>query len=103
MVAAPGGSILHLWVVPGASRPGVVGPHGDALRVRVTAPPIAGAANRQVVELVAAGLGLRQAAVRLVSGAGGRRKRVFVQGLGPEDVRTRLTSQGSVDTPRRRH
>jgi uncharacterized protein (TIGR00251 family) len=95
---AADGCILRLWVGPGASRAGIAGVHGDALRVRVTAPPEDGAANREVVRLLASRLGVRPRDVELASGAGARRKEVRIRGLRAEEVRDRLASGLSVDT-----
>jgi uncharacterized protein (TIGR00251 family) len=76
----------------------VVGVHAGALRIRVTAPPEGGAANREVVRLLAAVLGVRPRDVELASGAGGRRKEVRIRGLRAEEVRVRLACPRSVDT-----
>jgi uncharacterized protein (TIGR00251 family) len=91
------GSVAAIWVVPGASRAGVVGLHGDALRIRVTAAPEHGAANRESVRLLATLLGLPRGHVSLSAGAGGRRKSVHIRGLTPSDVRQRLLPAASVD------
>jgi uncharacterized protein len=88
------GCLLRVWAVPGAARAGVAGLHGDALRVRVTAPPEGGAANRELVRLLAARLGLHPGALTLEAGPSGRQKRVRIRGLALEQVRARL----SVDT-----
>jgi len=83
---------LTLHVQPRAARSAVVGPHGDAVKVRLAAPPVDGAANAEVVRFVAERLGVRRDAVRLVAGAAGRRKVVEVDGLeGPEALRRLLT------------
>jgi len=84
-------------VVPGARRAGVTGLHGDALRVRVTAPPVEGAANRELLRLLARLLGVRSADLALEAGARGREKRVRVRGLAVETVRERLVPALSVD------
>lgn len=87
----PDGEVrLHLKVVPGASRDEVVGPHGDRLKVRVSAPPEGGAANRAVLALLAGRLRLSPSAVRLVSGAGTPLKVVGVRGASPEAVASAL-------------
>jgi uncharacterized protein (TIGR00251 family) len=84
---------LRLRVVPGASRnPGIVGRYGDAWKVRVAAPPERGAANRAVVELLAATLGVPTTAVRLVSGPASRDKMVEVAGMGRAEIEARLAS-----------
>jgi uncharacterized protein (TIGR00251 family) len=73
--------ILVVHVQPRAKRTEVAGWHGDAIKVRVAAPPAGGAANEALIRFLAERLGIPQSAVSLVSGAGGRRKRVAVRGI----------------------
>jgi len=80
--------VVH--VVPRARASGVAGWHGDAVKVRVTASPTGGAANAELVELVADRLGVAPARVSIVAGASGRRKRVSVAGLPAAEIRRRL-------------
>jgi uncharacterized protein (TIGR00251 family) len=61
-----------------------------ALQVRVGAPPVEGAANDALVELLARELELPRRAVTLVSGEHGRSKRVRIEGLTLAEVRARL-------------
>ncbi len=77
--------LLSLHVQPGASRPGIAGLHGDAVKIRVSAAPQDGRANREVVRLLADAFAVAPSAVRLLRGATGRRKRVRVArpGKGP--------------------
>jgi hypothetical protein len=77
-------------VQPRASREGIDGWRGGALRVRVSAPPVDGDANRAVIAVLARALGLRPGALRIVQGARGRDKLVKVDGLTPGDVERRL-------------
>jgi uncharacterized protein (TIGR00251 family) len=83
---------LLLRVSPGAGRAGIVGRHGEAWKVRVTAPPEHGRANEAVLGLLADALALPRAAVSLVSGHGARDKVVELTGLEPELVERRLAS-----------
>lgn len=87
---ATGGCVLRVHVRPGATRPGVAGTHGGALAVRVGARPVGGAANREVLAVLARALGLRPADLELTSGATGRDKRVLVRGHAPAAVRALL-------------
>lgn len=73
-------------VQPRSSREGVDGVHGDALRVRVNAPPVEGAANEAVVAVIAGALGVPRRAVRIVAGETSRSKVVEVEGIAPERV-----------------
>jgi uncharacterized protein (TIGR00251 family) len=81
-----GDVFLRLHVQPGAGRSAVVGTHGDALKVRVAAPPRDGRANDACVALIAETLGAKAADVELVSGQSSRSKRVRVRGIEAEDI-----------------
>ncbi len=81
-------------MVPGASRAGIVGWLGSALKVRVTAPPEKGKANAAVSALLAAELGLPPAAVRIVSGGGSSNKVVEIEGASEADVLRQLGKAG---------
>lgn len=72
-------------VQPRASRSQVQGLLGGALKVRVAAPPVDGAANAAVVEVLAAAFGVRKADVEIVQGLSGRTKRVRIRGAGLAD------------------
>jgi len=82
-----GDTLISVWVVPRTRRTEVVGPHGEALRIRIAAPPEAGRANRELVAFVKQRTG---AAVDLVHGGGSRRKILRIHGLGPGEVRRLL-------------
>jgi uncharacterized protein len=81
---------IHLRVQPRAARTEVVGRHGDALRVRVTAPPVDGAANQALVRLLADRLGVPRGTVQVVAGETGRNKIVAVEGISAPEARRRL-------------
>ena len=72
---------LTVWVQPGASRDRVVGLHGEAVKVAVAAPPEKGRANQAVARLLAAAMGLRKSAVRVVAGAAARQKVIEIDGV----------------------
>ena len=59
-------------VQPRASRSEIVGVHGDAMKIRLSAPPVDGAANDALVELVADALGVSRRSVRIVGGESSR-------------------------------
>jgi hypothetical protein len=83
---------LRLRVVPGASRPGIVGRHGDAWKVRVSAPPENGRANDAVLDLLARTLELPRRDLRLTAGSSSRDKLVVLEGVSEEAVETRLAA-----------
>ena len=86
----PDGALLPVRVQPRAGRDEVVGWHGDALRVRVAAPPAEGRANQAVIALLAEALGLPRAAIEVVSGAASRDKLVRVGRRSREEIRALL-------------
>jgi len=81
---------LRLRVQPRAARTEIAGAHGDVLRIRLTAPPVDGAANEALVRFLAGVLGVPRGAVRLVHGTTGRTKVVTVEGIGLAEARARL-------------
>ena len=85
-----GALLLAIKVVPGASRQRIVGPHGDRLKLAVTAPPEGGKANRAVCELLAGALGLPVRGVAVVAGTASPFKTVRLAGLDAAAVRSRL-------------
>ncbi len=84
------GVVLHVHVQPGAGRSAVVGRHGDALKVRVAAPPVEGRANEATEALLAEALGLDRADVELTSGASSRSKRYRLRGVDGAEIDKRL-------------
>ncbi|MFV1958088.1 MAG: DUF167 domain-containing protein [Planctomycetota bacterium] len=86
----PGAALVHLKVVPGASREGIAGRYGHRLRVKVAVPAQAGRANRAVLALLARRLGLPERDLALVRGASSPRKSVRVTGLGAAAVERAL-------------
>ena len=72
---------LTVHVMPGAKRTEAVGLHGDALKIRLAAPPVEGRANAALVAWLATELGLPRASVELWQGAGSRRKVLRLHGL----------------------
>jgi len=76
----PDGALVHVRVTPRAVRNEVVGFEGNALRVRVSAVPANGRANRAVRELLAEAFGVPPSTVVLVRGERGRDKLVRIEG-----------------------
>jgi len=87
-----GGITLTLAVQPGARTTAVVGVHGGALKVKVAARPLEGAANEALLVFLAECLGVRRRDVDLVRGASSRQKIVQVKGVSLEIATSRLTS-----------
>jgi uncharacterized protein len=85
---------VRVRVSPGARRSEFVGPHGDAWKVRVAAPPEDGRANEAVLRLLATTLDVPRADVSLVAGHGARDKVVALDGLDQSEVTRRLRDAG---------
>jgi uncharacterized protein len=81
---------IDVYVQPRASKSEIVGMHAEALKIRLAAAPVEGAANEALVDLIARRLGLAKNAVRIVAGAHSRRKTVEVAGWSTERVRAAL-------------
>ena len=89
-----GGAVrFTVRVQPRSSRDAIEGTHGDSLRVRLTAPPVEGAANDALVGLLADALGVARRAVRIVTGESARTKLVEVDGIAADAIE-RLASRG---------
>ena len=87
-----GGTLLAIKLVPRASANRIDGPHGDALKIRLHAPPVDGKANAALLRFLADELDLPLAAIALKTGATGRQKTLLVAGLDAATVRTRLAA-----------
>jgi uncharacterized protein len=84
------GLLLTVRVTPRSPRDEIVGPQGDALKVRLNAPPVDGKANRRLVRFLGGRLEVPLSRIRIVRGQTGREKQVLVTGLLPEELLTRL-------------
>ncbi len=99
IVTTEGGVLIDVHAQPGARRAAITGTHGDALKVRVAAPPVAGAANRAIEEALAAALGVAKGAVEVVGGPSSRRKRVKVSGIDEPTARRILDAVLAAPAP----
>jgi uncharacterized protein (TIGR00251 family) len=81
---------LNIRVIPRAKRSEVAGRRGDAWLVRLQAPPVDGAANEELVELLAATLGIPKRAVTILAGETSRHKRVRAIGVDAATAQARL-------------
>jgi uncharacterized protein (TIGR00251 family) len=82
-----GGVMIDVRVVPRAGRAGVAGARDGALLVRLHAPPVEGAANAELIEVIARTLAVPKRQVTIVGGERSRAKRVRIDGVTEEFVR----------------
>jgi uncharacterized protein (TIGR00251 family) len=84
---------LRVRVQPRASRDALGGEREGALVVRLTAPPVEGAANQALTRLLGRVLGVAPSAIQIISGAAGRHKRVALSGIDAATARERLAAR----------
>jgi uncharacterized protein len=84
------GVTIAVRVIPRAGRSGLAGTRGDALLVRLQSPPVEGAANEELIEVLARALKVPRRAVSIVAGDRSRQKRVRVVGIDAVTAATRL-------------
>ncbi|MBU1743339.1 MAG: YggU family protein [Proteobacteria bacterium] len=86
------GVIFRIRVVPRASRSEVAGIQGDALKLRITAPPVEGKANEACITLLAELLGVKRTQVAIISGHASRTKTVAVEGVKAKEIAARIAA-----------
>ena len=84
------GVLITVRVVPRAGRSGIAGTRDGALLVRLNAAPVDGAANAELIEVIAEVTGVAKRAVSITAGEKSRRKTVHVHGVTVDEVRAKL-------------
>jgi len=92
------GVVLTVHVQPKASYTACIGVQGDAVKIRVAAPPVGGAANAELIRFLADTCSIPRAAIAIESGSGARHKRVGLRGVSASLVMARLLQKGPVTT-----
>jgi uncharacterized protein (TIGR00251 family) len=82
--------IFTVRVIPRSSRSEVVGFEGEAVKVRLSSPPVDGAANAELIKLFAKKLHVAKSAITIVSGETSKTKRLRIDGVTDEQVRNAL-------------
>jgi uncharacterized protein len=90
------GILIDIRVIPRAGRSGLAGTRGDALLVRLHAPPVEGAANTELIAVIATALDVPRRSVSIVNGERSRQKRVRVSGIDAATAGRRLIAAGVV-------
>ncbi len=88
--AVDDGVVLRVRVQPRSNMERLEGVHGDQLRVRLTAPPVDGAANAACIAFLAKTLGVSRSRVHIRTGAKGRDKVLYIADLTPEQAASAL-------------
>ena len=84
------GVFIDIRVIPRSGKAGVAGTRQDAILVRLNSAPVDGAANSELIELIADALGVARRSVEIVSGHRSRSKRVRIAGVTSADVADKL-------------
>lgn len=91
----PEGVLFQIKVLPRSARSEVTGVHGDALKIKITAPPVEGKANEEIVRFLAKRLGVKSAQVSIVNGGHSQIKTIAVSGMTGQQIRERLDLEAS--------
>ena len=81
VVEKDGAIIFAIRVVPRASRSQIVGEHDGALKIQLTSPPVDGAANAELIKLLAKTFGVSKSDVEIVAGETSKSKRIMIANL----------------------
>jgi uncharacterized protein (TIGR00251 family) len=86
----PQGSTFAVRVQPRARKNAIVGEHGDALKLALTAPPVEGRANKACIEFLAEFLKVPRSSVTIAAGETSRNKVIRIAGMSADELRRRL-------------
>ena len=86
------GLTFDIQVIPHASRAEIAGVQEGALKVKVTAPPMEGAANEACIKLLARELGLKKSQMEISSGAKSRKKTVMIKDISKAELETKINN-----------
>jgi uncharacterized protein len=75
------GVTLKIKVEPRSSRKGISGVVGDAIKIKVNAPPVGGAANEELIEVLSEELGIKKTSIKILRGMSSRNKVVEIEGV----------------------
>ena len=82
--------VLSVYIQPRASANQVVGLQGEALKIKLTAPPVEGAANKALVEFMAQYLGLAKSRIQVAKGDRSRQKQLRIEGISMKQLMEKL-------------
>ena len=86
------GLTFDIQVIPHASRAEIAGVQEGAFKVKVTAPPVEGAANEACIKLLAKELGLKKSQMEISSGAKSRKKTVLIKDISKAELETKINN-----------
>ncbi len=87
------GCFFKCWIQPRSSRNAIVGVHGDAIKIALTAPPVDGKANKELLKFLAKYFKLPKNCVQIIVGESCRNKSILISGLNKTDIIKNLCSE----------
>lgn len=84
------GCLLKCWIQPRSSRNDVVGIHGDALKIALTAPPVDGKANKELLKFLAKYFSLSKSGIQITAGESSRSKTILINGMRKDNIIKKL-------------
>lgn len=78
------GLLIKVKVEPRSSKRKITGLQGDALKIKLTSPPVEGKANEELIEFLSGAFGIRKSAIRIARGGSSKHKMIELSGLPPE-------------------
>ena len=87
-----GGCILKCWIQPRSSRNILVGVYGDALKISLSAPPVDGKANKELLKFLAKYFKLSQSSIQITAGESSRSKTILITGMDKDTIIKKLCS-----------
>jgi hypothetical protein len=86
----PEGCLLKCWIQPRSSRNAVIGIHGDALKIALTAPPVDGKANKELLKFLAKYFKLPKGGIQIATGESSRSKSILINSLSKNAIIEKL-------------
>ena len=86
------GVSLSLRVKPGAGRTGIVGEEGRRLVIQISAPPVEGKANRELISFLAKKLDIPKSRISFLIGEKGREKALLIAGSSKKEIERKIAS-----------
>ncbi|MCK4533878.1 MAG: YggU family protein [Syntrophobacterales bacterium] len=80
------GVVFNIRVIPRASRCELAGVQGDALKIRITAPPVEGVANKECIRFLSDMLGVKRSKIKIIAGHKSKNKKVSISGISRKDI-----------------
>ncbi|NLB55890.1 MAG: YggU family protein [Lentisphaerae bacterium] len=90
LIQSDKGVIIQTHIVPGSASDVIAGIHGDALKIKIKAPPEAGRANKALIKFIAQKTGVVRSNIELISGTTSRQKKLLISNISEEQVRASI-------------